>query len=118
MKTFCLDCKTEKKSKKGSYCKPCGYKHRKRPSGLKYNIKKENRGWFKFKGGYLDEKGYLRSTLKGKLTRLHRIIMMKHLGRELESWEVVHHIDGNKQNNSISNLLVMSKEEHDNLRRI
>mgnify|MGYP000973943211 CR=1 FL=1 len=33
---------------RGKYCsKPCMYKYRTRPSGLRYNIVAENRGWFK-----------------------------------------------------------------------
>ena len=43
---FCLDCKKQK-SRKGLYCKYCGYKHRIRPSGLKYKIVVKNKGWFK-----------------------------------------------------------------------
>lgn len=42
----CLDCGAEK-SKKGKYCKKCGYKHRIKPKGLKYKIVKENKAWFK-----------------------------------------------------------------------
>lgn len=42
----CLDC-SKPKSKKGLYCKVCGYKHRKRPSGLKYKKHKENPTSFK-----------------------------------------------------------------------
>lgn len=42
----CLDCGKEK-SKKGSYCKKCGYKHRLRPKGLKYKLVKENPTSFK-----------------------------------------------------------------------
>lgn len=45
-KYYCSDCK-EEKSSKGTHCKSCRYKYAKRPSGLKYNIKTENRGWFK-----------------------------------------------------------------------
>lgn len=41
----CLDC-GKKKSKKGDYCKQCGYKHRTRPKGLKYTTHKINKGWF------------------------------------------------------------------------
>lgn len=43
----------------------------------------------------------------------HRILMHDHLGRKLAKGEVVDHIDGNKQNNEISNLKVYpSNAEH------
>jgi hypothetical protein len=42
----------------------------------------------------------------------HRVIMEKHLGRSLRSDEIVHHIDGDKTNNDISNLIIMSQSEH------
>jgi hypothetical protein len=48
---------------------------------------------------------------RGKI-REHRYIMEKYLGRKLESNEDVHHMDGNKLNNDISNLLLLSKSEH------
>ena len=43
---LCLDCNLSK-SDKGLYCKRCGYGHRKRPSGLKYMMHKENPTNFK-----------------------------------------------------------------------
>ncbi len=43
---------------------------------------------------------------------LHRAIMEDHIGRKLEADEVVHHINGNKMDNRIENLEIMSKSEH------
>ena len=43
----------------------------------------------------------------------HRLVAERKLGRPLASGEVVHHIDGNKQNNSPENLAVLpSQAEH------
>ena len=42
----------------------------------------------------------------------HRYIMQEHLGRKLERWEVVHHINENKKDNDIDNLELMTLSEH------
>ena len=42
----------------------------------------------------------------------HRLVMEKHLGRYLEPYEVVHHLDGNRQNNAIENLEVKTRGRH------
>lgn len=44
---------------------------------------------------YKDSRGYVFE---------HRLIMEKHLGRYLNSEEIIHHIDSNKTNNQIENL--------------
>lgn len=41
-----------------------------------------------------------------------RKIMSAHLGRELKSTEIIHHIDGNYKNNSVENLMITNRAEH------
>lgn len=47
----------------------------------------------------------------------HRFIVEQMLGRKLEKDEVIHHIDGNRANNDISNLAIMTRGEHSALHR-
>ena len=54
-------------------------------------------------------------TKDGQWHPEHRLIMEAILGRPLTENEVVHHRDGNKQNNALENLCVMSKTEHSRL---
>jgi len=49
---------------------------------------------------------------KMKAVKEHRLIMETHLGRKLEPWEVVHHINEDKLDNRIENLEVMSFGDH------
>ena len=42
----------------------------------------------------------------------HRLVMEKMIGRYLEKEEVVHHIDGNKENNSPGNLVITTHHLH------
>lgn len=47
--------------------------------------------------------------------REHRVIMEQLIGRKLKADEVVHHIDGDRHNNSPNNLQLMKKGEHTSL---
>lgn len=60
----------------------------------------------------IDAYGYKTINVNKRAVYEHRYIMEKHLGRKLNPNEHVHHIDGNKLNNSIVNLEVLDASEH------
>jgi hypothetical protein len=66
-------------------------------------------------GRFVDKFGYVQVTLsrddplrcmvkKTGTVREHRLVMARHLNRPLKGDETVHHLDGNPQNNELSNL--------------
>jgi hypothetical protein len=61
-----------------------------------------------WKGGRkTDERGYIRIWVGNKKWRYeHNLVMEKILGRPLNKGEVVHHINSDKSNNSIDNLML------------
>ena len=61
---------------------------------------------------------YKMTSRNGKTDREHRFIAEAILGRKLRPDEVVHHIDGNKRNNSIENLMVVTRVEHARIHQI
>ena len=58
---------------------------------------------------------YRKLKVHGNNIDEHRYIMETYLGRKLKSNEVVHHKNGNKFDNSIENLIVMTRAEHSRL---
>ena len=63
--------------------------------------------------GCISTHGYLLFHHNGKQTPEHRIIMSQILGRDLKTSEIVHHIDKNRDNHDISNLMLFpTKEAH------
>ncbi len=56
--------------------------------------------------------GYKSIKINGKKYDEHRYIMEQHIGRKLKRHEVVHHINGIKNDNRLENLEIKSLSEH------
>jgi len=59
-----------------------------------------------------DMSGHLLKYVDGKYQYEHILKMEQKLGRSLRPDEIVHHIDGDPNNNALSNLKVMTRGEH------
>lgn len=81
-------------------CKDCDLKRRKRaPKNLTYKMIKAPDDHI----GRVNKNGWIEE---------HRYLAQKHLGRELKTSEVVHHIDNNRKNNNLNNLCVLDGSIH------
>ena len=77
-----------------------------------------------FNGGrYIDDKGYIR-VLKPEhpfnnsgYVYEHRLVLEKELGRYLQTWETVHHINEVKLDNRPKNLFLTTIPEHSAIHR-
>ena len=74
---------------------------------------KDHHNW---KGGYISHSGYKVLSIRGVEVYEHRLVAEQMISRPLERDEVVHHIDGNRTNNSPENLVVMKRQEHDKIK--
>ena len=63
-----------------------------------------------FNGGWTDEHGYHVMRNNGRKVRFHRMVFENALGRGLSPDEVIHHEDGNKDNNELDNLRYFSSQ--------
>lgn len=64
--------------------------------------------------GYVTKQGYHLTWTGERYEPTHRVLLLES-GVEIPEGHVVHHIDGDKLNNDLSNLIVCSKTEHRSL---
>lgn len=107
--------------KKGRIPRPLRGQKRVFSQEWKDNIKKAKlkTGAENAKSTRINTNGYLeftRGAYKGKM--VHRVVMAEWIGRELFDDEVVHHIDGDKLNNNIDNLALMTFSGHGKIHRL
>lgn len=126
--TYCSrECANKsRENKKIVKCENCGIDVQRQPCHVKKHVfcsKKCYNEWksknmvgkksFHWRGGEYEGNGYLFTRQKdGTYKQNHRIIIESFIGRPLSEDEIIHHIDGDKKNNDISNLAIVSRSEH------
>ncbi len=78
------------------------------------NLTKEERKLFKraLSNTPMIRNGYWHVQAFKKRFKVSRLTVMLHLDKFLERWELVHHKDGDRQNDAIENLEVLNISEH------
>lgn len=71
--------------------------------------------WDSHRKPILNKNGYLTLTIGNKRKYVHRMVMEEYLGRPLKENEQIHHINGDKTDNRIENLELLTATEHKKL---
>lgn len=125
--TCSIECRSKRRSVKkiNLICENCGISFQRYPS----HYRKERHQfcsmgcchtwWTENASGWIHEsQGCRYVCIGGKDILEHRYIMEQHLDRPLDINEIVHHINGDRLDNRLENLELMTKGEHSTLHNI
>jgi hypothetical protein len=109
---YCKICKLPV-SKKATICRTCYNKElsKREQGGAKNSMWKGGRTLHSRGYVYIKDRKHPFSDKQGYIFE-HRLIMEQSLGRYLESTEIIHHINGIKNDNRIENLELMEQGQH------
>ena len=125
---YCIDCNKQLSSYIATRCHNC--EDRKRHKVGILDTKGKKNGMFgvhrkrekagNWKGGKIQVRGYIlihspEHPYRGSNNYVfkHRLVMEKKLGRYLKSTEIVHHLNGIKNDNRLENLTLTNKKKHE-----
>ena len=117
----CEECERSFQPKRGEQ-RYCSRSCASRPKGRARKGQKTGRQLGREYKRQIDKDGYVRlygawhPYCDGRLMIAEHVMVMElHVGRRLLSTEVVHHINGNRQDNRLENLELMTRSEHSRL---
>lgn len=108
------------KIKKRSFSECCKLRCKLKPqtnpgrAGMPKNIRygKDNPAW---KGGFVNKLGYKVISVDGEARLEHRHLWEEHYDKKIPKGHQIHHINGNRLDNRIENLQLMTNSEHQKL---
>lgn len=121
----CIKCGKERwvhfrRTQKNTYTGLCHLCNNKQDRPERHVYRENHPSW---KGGRFQSGGYIFIRMypddfffpmakKTQCVAEHRLVMAKHLGRNLHPWEIVHHKNHDKTDNRIENLQLISDDRH------